>query len=60
MVVLIPIWLYLIVRWGVDPVGFWQEVVIILICMVTTGWLQVLLLIWGIMLTIGLILDDTI
>lgn len=58
--VLIPTWAYLIIRWIADPVGFWQEVTVLLICMVVMGWLQLILAIGGFMLTIALILDDTI
>ena len=56
--VLIPTWIYLFIRWVADPVGFWQELAIIIICMVVMGWLQVLLAFGGFFLTMAAILDD--
>ena len=58
--VLIPTWGYLLIRWAAGPDGFWQEIAVLLICMVVMGWLQVLLAMGGFMLTLALILDDTI
>jgi len=58
--VLIPTWIYLLIRVISDPAGFWQELAILLICMVVMGWFQVLLAFGGFFLTMALILDDTI
>lgn len=56
--VLIPTWLYLLIRWISSPIGFWQEALIVIVCMVIMGWLQVLLAVGGFMLTISLLVSD--
>lgn len=56
--VLIPTWVYLFIRWIADPVGFWQEFAILVICMAVIGWLQVILAIGGFFLTMAAIMDD--
>ena len=56
--VLIPTWIYLIIRWIAGPDTFWQELAIVLICMITMGWLQVIFAIGGFFLTLAAILDD--
>jgi hypothetical protein len=54
----IPFDLYLLVRWGVDPEGFWQELAMLVVWGIVLGWLQALLIFIGIMLTMAVILDD--
>jgi uncharacterized membrane protein YhaH (DUF805 family) len=58
--VLIPTWLYLIIRLIAGPDTFWQELAIIVICMIVMGWIQVILAVGGFLLSVALILDDTI
>ena len=53
LIVSIPFDIYLLVRWGVGPEGFWQELAIALTMIVVIGWAQALLLIAGILMTIG-------
>ena len=59
-VALIPFWIYLAIRWISDPAGFWQELAIVVICMVVIGWLQAILAFGGAVLTIAILIDDTI
>lgn len=58
LVVSIPFDLYLLLRWFVDPVGFWQELALCIVVVVVLGWLQGLLLFFGIVLSISLILEE--
>ena len=58
LVVSIPFDLYLIVRWGVGPDGFWQELAMMLVAIIAIGWLQGILLFFGIFISIALILED--
>lgn len=60
IIALIPTWIYLIIRWIADPVGFWQEMAIVIICMIVIGWLQVVMAIVATFLSIALIADDSI
>ncbi len=55
---LIPIWLYILVRWIASPIGFWQELAIIVICGIVMGWLQVILAILAFAATIGIITNE--
>lgn len=58
VIALIPTWLYLGVRFLIDPFGFWQELAVFVIFAVVIGWAQFFLLIGGIILTVVLIFDD--
>ena len=58
IVVLIPTWLYFSARWLIEPADFWQELAVIIICGVLMGWLQVLLLIGGVYIIVGIITDQ--
>ena len=60
IIALIPTWLYLLIRWMAGPEGFWQELAIVIICMVVIGWLQVILAFGAVFLSFALIFDDTI
>lgn len=57
-VALIPVYLYLLVRWGMAPDGFWQELALIIVCAVVIGWLQGFLLFFAIVLTLFVIGED--
>ena len=57
-VALIPVYLYLLVRWGMGPDGFWQELALIIVCAVVIGWLQGFLLFFAIVLTLLVIGED--
>lgn len=56
--VLIPTWIYFLIRLIASPDTFWQEFAIVVICMVVMGWLQALLAIGGFMLTMAAIFSD--
>ena len=60
MIALIPFWLYLIIRWIAGPADFWQEALIIIVCMVVIGWLQALMAIGAAFITLAIMLDDSI
>ena len=57
-VVSIPFDLYLILRWGIGPSGFWQELAFALVCIILMGWLQGLLLFFGIILSLMVLFED--
>jgi len=57
-VVSIPLDLYLLTRLAVGPDGFWQELAMILVAVIAIGWLQGILLFFGIVLSIALIAED--
>ena len=44
VIALIPTWLYLIVRWGIGPAGFWEELALFAVACIAIGWLQGILL----------------
>ena len=58
LVVSIPFDLYLLVRWGVGPEGFWQELAMMLVAIVAIGWLQGILLFLGIFVSLAVLLED--
>lgn len=57
-VVSIPFDIYLLVRWGIDPSTFWEEIALMLVAMIAIGWVQGILLFLGIGATIVVITDD--
>ena len=57
-IALIPVYIYLLFRWLIDPMGFWQEFALILGFAVVIGWVQGLFLFLAIILTIFLIFED--
>jgi hypothetical protein len=57
---LIPTWLYFLIRWLSSPEGFWQEFAIVIVMLVCIGWLQVILAFFAFMITVSIIIDDTI
>lgn len=58
IIALIPTWLYVGVRWLIDPTGFWQELAIFGIFAIIIGLVQFLLFLGGVILTIVLIFED--
>jgi hypothetical protein len=56
--VLIPTWIYLVVRWFIAPADFWQELAIIVICGAVIGWIQAILIFLGFTFTIILLFED--
>lgn len=57
-IALIPFYLYLLIRWGIGPEGFWQELALIIAACIGIGWLQGFLLFFAIFLTIAVITED--
>lgn len=58
VVALIPVYIFFTIRWLIDPMGFWQEMAVFLICAVLFGWVQVAAFILAVALTFALILED--
>ena len=55
---LIPVWIYLLVRWLIEPMDFWQEFAIFCVMAVTIGWIQLILAVVGIVFSMILITED--
>ena len=60
VIALVPMWIYLLIRMVAGPDNFWQELAIVVVCMVIMGWAQVLLAIVAAFITVAIIIDDTI
>jgi len=60
LIALIPTWLYIGIRLIAGPENFWQELAIIVICMLVTGWIQLLTAIIAAFITVAVFVDDTI
>ena len=45
----IPTYLYLSIRWLINPADFWQEIATLFVCVLFLGWLQVIFLIFGLL-----------
>ncbi len=58
IIIPIPVYIYFFVRGLIDPFGFWQEIALLVAFFIGIGWLQGLLLFFGIVLTIMLIFED--
>ncbi len=58
IIIPIPAYLYFFVRSLVDPFGFWQEIALLAAFFIGIGWLQGILLFFGIILTLFLIFED--
>ncbi len=54
----VPMWIYLFSRMLIDPVGFWQELALFIIFAIVVGWLQVILIIFGLALTFLVMSDE--
>lgn len=57
-IVLIPTYMFFLIRWGVDPVGFWQELGLLCVFGVFVGWIQVWFIFIGVAITFMLIFDE--
>ena len=55
---LCPVWVYLIIRWLIEPADFWQEFAIFVVCALVIGWLQVALFIGAFVLTLIVLVED--
>jgi len=58
IVVSVPTCIYFFVRSLIDPFGFWQEIALLAAFFIGIGWLQGILLFFGIALTFLLIFED--
>ena len=57
-IVLIPFYVYLLLRWITNAEGFWEELAVFLVCGITIGWAQVITVFFGIVLSFKLIFED--
>jgi hypothetical protein len=57
-IVAIPAYIYLLVRWGIGPETFWEELALLFVAILAIGWLQGILLFFGIILSIVIIAED--
>ena len=57
-IALIPFYIYLLFRWLIDPMGFWQEFAVVFGFAIAIGWAQGILFFLAIALTIFLIFED--
>lgn len=57
-VALIPTWIYLLLRWFINPADFWQELAVFLVCGITMGWIQLILALIVLGLTLKIITED--
>jgi len=57
-IALIPVWIYMLLRWFIEPIDFWQELAVFLVCGITMGWIQALLIFFAIILTLKVITED--
>lgn len=57
-IALIPFYIYLLLRWITNAEGFWEELAVFLVCGITIGWVQVITVFFGIVLSIKLMLED--
>jgi len=58
VIIPVPAYLYFFVRYLIDPFGFWQEIALLVAFFIGLGWLQGILLFFGIILTLFLIFED--
>lgn len=58
IVALIPVWFYLLVRWLIDPIGFWQEMAMFVVAAIVIGWVQIILGIFAAVFTFIVLFED--
>ena len=58
IIALIPSYIYILTRILIEPIGFYQELAILVVALFVIGWLQAILIILGGALTIAIIFDD--
>jgi hypothetical protein len=57
-IALIPVWIYLILRALIDPIGFWQELATFLVCAISMGWIQAITAFIGFIVSGSIIFDE--
>jgi len=57
-IALIPAYIFFLIRWAVDPTGFWQEIALIIVLAIVAGWVQVGTIFFAVILTLMLIFDE--
>lgn len=57
---LIPTWIYLGIRMLINPVTVMQELVLLAIMIIPIGGIQLIMAFFGFILTVSVIIDDTI
>lgn len=57
-IALVPVWIYLLIRWLIEPINFWQELAVFLVCGITMGWIQFILLFIVVILSLKIITED--
>lgn len=55
---LAPFWMYLFIRWLIEPADFWQEFAIFCVSAIVIGWLQVILGIVGFVFSMIILIED--
>jgi|WetSurMetagenome_2_1015567.scaffolds.fasta_scaffold453494_2 hypothetical protein len=54
----IPVVIYLFFRWLLNPITFWENLALFVAWILLFGWVQAIFLIFAIILTIHLVLED--
>lgn len=54
----IPSYIYFLARWGIGPETFWEEIALLLVAIIAIGWLQGILLFFGIILSLVVAFED--
>ena len=57
LLVFIPVYISIFFWWILDPISFVERLLLILLCLVALGWLQVLLIFVGLVFTLK-VLDE--
>jgi hypothetical protein len=57
-IALIPAYIFFLIRWAVDPTGFWQEIFLLLVVGIFAGPLQVGCIVIAVAITVMLIFDE--
>lgn len=58
IIAFVPAYVYFGVRFLIDPVGFWQEIALIVAFVFCLGWLQTAFIFFGVALTLFLMFED--
>jgi len=58
IIIPVPAYLYFLVRWLINPFGFWQEIALLAAFFIGIGWLQGMLLFFGVAFTLMIIFED--
>jgi hypothetical protein len=57
-VVAVPMSIYFLFRWIFEPVTFWENLALFVAWVFLFGWVQAIFLLFGIILTLKLLLED--